>query len=225
MEVAPRCCADAQHMWRGLEVWSRLISSWRWLTTHLLKLLRTTQSALSRAPRQNIERLLADVADGQVDVVLAFANDRLYRRVEDQLRLMRALEAVGGRIVTVNDSESDPTNAGGQLTVGVLADVGAYESKLKANKWGLGDVSSDRRGGDVAVSYYQLTGFYRASSIHASMSSRLTPGRSPHSPRRWGLRISIPASMLGVNHGAGCSARRDRFDFPGPGHTSSPVFS
>jgi Resolvase, N terminal domain len=117
--------APTHSMWRGLEVWSRLISSWRWLTTHLLKLLRTTQSALSRAPRQNIERLLADVADGQVDVVLAFANDRLYRRVEDQLRLMRALDAVSGRIVTVNDSESDPTNAGGQLTVGVLADVGA----------------------------------------------------------------------------------------------------
>jgi hypothetical protein len=77
----------------------------------------------------------------------------------------------------------------------------------------------------VAVSY-SLMGFYRTSSFHASMSSRRHARRSPHRRGTQGGERE-PDFDARRNEEAGRSARRDRVDFPGPGHhTSSPrVFS
>jgi DNA invertase Pin-like site-specific DNA recombinase len=92
------------------------------------------RSAYSGRRRPEWERLLAAVKSGDVKVVIAWSNDRLYRTAEQQLRLMSAVKDAGGVIVTVKDGEDDPGSAGGRLKMQVLASVAEFESARKAER-------------------------------------------------------------------------------------------
>jgi site-specific DNA recombinase len=84
--------------------------------------------------RREWARLLEDVRSGKVQAVIAWANDRLYRKVRDQLELLEAVEASGGIIATVKDGEIDPSSASGRAVAGILANIAAMESGRKAER-------------------------------------------------------------------------------------------
>ena len=78
--------------------------------------------------------MLRDIADGRVQSVVAWANDRLYRNVQDQLDLLKAVKEAGGLIATVKDGEVDPSTAEGAMRMGILANVAEFESKRKSER-------------------------------------------------------------------------------------------
>lgn len=92
------------------------------------------KSAYSGKRRPEWSRLLDALASGEATSVVAWANDRLYRRTRDQLDLMEAVKAAGGRIVTMKDGEVDPSSAEGCMRMGILANVAEFESARKAER-------------------------------------------------------------------------------------------
>jgi site-specific DNA recombinase len=91
-------------------------------------------SAYSGKVRPAWRRLLADLEAGRIQSVIAWANDRLYRRVRDQLDLLERVQEAGGRILTVKDGELDPSSASGKMAAGILAQVAEFESARKAER-------------------------------------------------------------------------------------------
>lgn len=89
-------------------------------------------SAYSRKPRPEFERLMADVAAGQVDAVVAWATDRLYRRTTDLDRLVDGLSGV--EVATVKSGDVDLSTADGRLRARILADVAQHESEKKGER-------------------------------------------------------------------------------------------
>src|SRR5262245_33406381 len=92
------------------------------------------RSAFNGKPRPEFTRMLADLKAGHITSVVGWANDRLYRRVEDQLLLMRAVAAAGGQIYTVKDGVADPNTAEGEMRMTILASVGQFESRRKSER-------------------------------------------------------------------------------------------
>jgi site-specific DNA recombinase len=89
-------------------------------------------SAYSRRPRPEFERLMADVAAGELDAIVAWATDRLYRRTTD---LDRLVDAIGGvEVATVKSGDVDLSNADGKLRARILADVAQHESEKKGER-------------------------------------------------------------------------------------------
>jgi site-specific DNA recombinase len=103
-------------------------------------------SAYNGAERPGYRAMLQAVKDGQVGVVIAWANDRLYRRTRDQLELMEAVAAAGGTIATVKDGDLDPGTAEGRMRMGILANVAEFESGRKAERVRAGKLEAARAG-------------------------------------------------------------------------------
>jgi site-specific DNA recombinase len=91
-------------------------------------------SAYSGKVRPAWRRMLADLEAGRIQSVIAWANDRLYRRVRDQLDLIEHVADAGGMILTVKDGEMDPASASGKMAAGILAQVAEFESARKAER-------------------------------------------------------------------------------------------
>ena len=58
----------------------------------LVEYTENDQSAASERNRKVWRTMLRDIADGRVQSVVAWANDRLYRNVQDQLDLLKAVK-------------------------------------------------------------------------------------------------------------------------------------
>jgi site-specific DNA recombinase len=91
-------------------------------------------SAFSGRVRPEWDRLLAEIAAGNVTNVFAWASDRLYRRTADQLALMEAVRLAGGVIATVKDGDVDPSSAEGRMRMTILSSVAEFESSRKAER-------------------------------------------------------------------------------------------
>jgi site-specific DNA recombinase len=91
-------------------------------------------SAFSGRLRPEWERMLAEVAAGNIVNIVAWASDRLYRRTRDQLELMEAVRRAGGVIATVKDGDIDPGSAEGRMRMTILASVSEFESSRKSER-------------------------------------------------------------------------------------------
>jgi DNA invertase Pin-like site-specific DNA recombinase len=91
-------------------------------------------SAHNGKARKEWRRMLEDVRAGRASSVIAYANDRLYRSVRDQLELMEAVAASGGLIATILDGDVNPGTAEGRMRMGILANVAAFESDRKSER-------------------------------------------------------------------------------------------
>lgn len=89
-------------------------------------------SAYSRRPRPAFERLMADIAAGEIDAVVAWTSDRLYRRTTDLARLIDDLGKV--EVATVKSGDVDLSTADGRLRARILADVSEHESEKKGER-------------------------------------------------------------------------------------------
>lgn len=91
-------------------------------------------SAWSGKPRPELARLLADIEAGRVDHVAALAVDRLIRRLEERLALLRAVQGCGGLIYTALEGTYNPSSAEGKLRVNLMADLAEFESNRKSER-------------------------------------------------------------------------------------------
>lgn len=90
-------------------------------------------SAYSGKPRPEFERLMGDAAGGEFGHVIAWASDRLYRRMGD---LVRISETFAGRVDvhTVAGGDVDLDTAEGLLRAQVLGSVAEFESRRKGER-------------------------------------------------------------------------------------------
>lgn len=89
-------------------------------------------SAFSRKPRPEFERLVADIEAKEIDAVVCWATDRLYRRTTDLDRLVDVLAGI--EVATVKSGDVDLSNADGRLRARLLADVAQHESEKKGER-------------------------------------------------------------------------------------------
>ena len=78
--------------------------------------------------------MLADVASGRADVVIAWALDRLTRNRRDTVRLIEACQDAGVSIALVRGSDIDMTSPSGRLVADVLASVARAEIETKGDR-------------------------------------------------------------------------------------------
>jgi site-specific DNA recombinase len=91
-------------------------------------------SAAGRKPRPQFRALLDTVNAGKVDVVVAWALDRLARTARDRLALVEECRDAGVIIALVRGSDMDPTTPAGRLTLGVLGEVAQHEIDQKSER-------------------------------------------------------------------------------------------
>lgn len=84
-------------------------------------------SAYGDKRRPDFEDMLTLVASGQVDTVLCWHPDRLYRRVRDLVRLFEAGPNL--LIKSVQGGDIDLSNASGKMVATILASTSSYESE------------------------------------------------------------------------------------------------
>ena len=91
-------------------------------------------SAAGKRRRPAFLRLLEDVATHRVDVVVAWALDRLVRTPRDRLNLVETCRTAGVSIVLVRGSDMDLTTAAGRLFAGLLGEVAQHEIDVKSER-------------------------------------------------------------------------------------------
>ncbi len=92
------------------------------------------RSAYSGKVRPDYRRLLADVASGQLQAVVAWDPDRLYRRPDDLAEFVNVVEAAGAPVATCKAGDIDLTSANGRLVARLLGDVSAHSSEHAAER-------------------------------------------------------------------------------------------
>ncbi|WP_433787202.1 recombinase family protein [Actinomycetospora sp. CA-101289] len=91
-------------------------------------------SAAGKRRRPAFEALLGVVRAKQVDIVVAWALDRLARTARDRLALIDACRDAGVMIALARGSDIDPTTPAGRLTAGVLGEVAQHEIDAKSDR-------------------------------------------------------------------------------------------
>lgn len=91
-------------------------------------------SAKGHRLRPGFEALLAAVERGEVDVIVAWALDRLTRNRRDTLRLLEACEAAGVTIALCRGADIDMTTPAGRLVADFLSSVAAHEIAQKSDR-------------------------------------------------------------------------------------------
>lgn len=85
-------------------------------------------------PRPDFEALLDGAEDGDFDVIVAYASDRLYRTQRDLLEMTDALFDTGIRILTVLEGETDLNTADGIAQAQNRGTWSQHESHRKAER-------------------------------------------------------------------------------------------
>src|SRR5262245_54261 len=83
--------------------------------------------------RPGFERLLNTVKQGQIDAIICWHPDRLYRRMADLQRLVEITDR-GVKIRTVNGGDLDLSNATGKMLARIVGSVSEMESEHKAER-------------------------------------------------------------------------------------------
>jgi site-specific DNA recombinase len=105
-------------------------------------------SAYSGKTRPGFESLLDEIKRGEVDAVICWHTDRLYRSMKDLERLIEIAEAASISIKTVQGGELDLSTSAGRMVARILGSVARQESehmserrvrfnrqKAEAGKW------------------------------------------------------------------------------------------
>ena len=83
--------------------------------------------------RPGLQRLLADIGRGQVDVVVVYKIDRLTRSLADFAKIVERLDARGASFVSVTQSFNTTTSMG-RLTLNVLLSFAQFEREVGAER-------------------------------------------------------------------------------------------
>lgn len=91
-------------------------------------------SAYSGRARPGYTRMMADVAAGIVDAVVAYRPDRLYRRLSDLAAFVEVVKEAKAAVATVQGGDVDLTTAEGRALAGVLGVMSAREAEVMAER-------------------------------------------------------------------------------------------
>ncbi len=91
-------------------------------------------SAWSRKPRKDYQRMLADLQSGKINMVFAFAADRLHRSSEENIGFLRLAAETGFICHTYSGGPLDYATEGGKLLSKMQADIAEYESGVKSER-------------------------------------------------------------------------------------------
>ena len=83
--------------------------------------------------RPALKRLLADIAAGQIDVVVLYKIDRLTRSLSDFARIVEVLDRAGASFVSVTQAFNTTTSMG-RLTLNVLLSFAQFEREVGAER-------------------------------------------------------------------------------------------
>src|SRR5919202_1543508 len=83
--------------------------------------------------RPALQRLLADVQSGRVDVVVVYKVDRLTRVLSDFARMVEVFDAVGASFVSVMQ-QFNTTTSMGRLTLNVLLSFAQFEREVTGER-------------------------------------------------------------------------------------------
>lgn len=83
--------------------------------------------------RPALQRLLGDVADGKVDIIVVYKVDRLTRSLLDFAKLVEALDKAGTSFVSVTQSFNTTTSMG-RLTLNMLLSFAQFEREVTAER-------------------------------------------------------------------------------------------
>ncbi|MFE6969563.1 recombinase family protein [Isoptericola sp. NPDC057653] len=112
----------------------RLAAERGWDVAHVL--VDNDVSAHARKTRPNYQRLVDLLKAGEVDAVVAWHSDRLYRRLVDLEALVDLLESSAVQVATVRSGLVDLTTASGRFQARILGAANQYESEIKAERIG-----------------------------------------------------------------------------------------
>ena len=83
--------------------------------------------------RPALQRLLADVAQGRIDIIVVYKVDRLTRSLLDFARLVEALDKSGTSFVSITQSFNTTTSMG-RLTLNMLLSFAQFEREVTAER-------------------------------------------------------------------------------------------
>ncbi|MBC2666745.1 recombinase family protein [Novosphingobium flavum] len=83
--------------------------------------------------RPALQRLLGDVADGKVDIIVVYKVDRLTRSLLDFAKLVEAFDKAGTSFVSVTQSFNTTTSMG-RLTLNMLLSFAQFEREVTAER-------------------------------------------------------------------------------------------
>jgi DNA invertase Pin-like site-specific DNA recombinase len=83
--------------------------------------------------RPALQRLLADIAAGKIDIVVVYKVDRLTRSLLDFAKLVEALDTAGTSFVSVTQSFNTTTSMG-RLTLNMLLSFAQFEREVTAER-------------------------------------------------------------------------------------------
>lgn len=92
-------------------------------------------SATSGKVREHYQRMLADIAAGRINAIIAWHTDRLYRRLRDLEDLADLCNEHKIMVRTVRAGEFDLSTATGRMLAGILGSVAKGEVEIKSERW------------------------------------------------------------------------------------------
>lgn len=92
-------------------------------------------SATKTRPRPAYRRMLDDINAGEIDAIVAWQPDRLYRHPRDLEELVPIIEALRIPVQTVNAGHVDLSTSTGRMVARILGAVALQEVELKAERW------------------------------------------------------------------------------------------
>lgn len=173
---------------RQTEDCQKLAGSLDW---DIARIYTDNDMSATRGIRPGYQQLLTDIRAGNIDAILAWHPDRLYRRVTDLGELVDIAKKHDTAIATVNAGHIDLTTPTGRLVAGLLAQVATYEVEHKSERW----ARSWRQGRELGLparTGTRLYGYTRDSqvieeeaAIARRMAADLLSGISLHATSRW----------------------------------------
>lgn len=88
----------------------------------------------TKGPRPAFDELLDGIRAGDIDTIVCWHTDRLYRRVSDLVDLVELAEKHSLKIVTVKGGDLDLTTPAGRMIAGMLGHAAAYEVQHKSER-------------------------------------------------------------------------------------------
>lgn len=85
--------------------------------------------------RPGYETMLEAIETGAINAVIAWAPDRIYRRITDLEHLIKIIEAHGVQVATVKAGELDLGSAYGRMIARILGSIANGEGEIKAERW------------------------------------------------------------------------------------------
>jgi DNA invertase Pin-like site-specific DNA recombinase len=183
-----------------------LVSSLGWEVGHVLT--DNDVSAFTGRRRPAYERLLALIESGEIDAVVAYHTDRLYRRLVDLIHLTDVLKAHPVEVRTVMAGHIDLSTASGRFNAHILGAAAEHESARTGERIMLSQSQSRRKGrahggrrpyGYERTAQGELTLVPEEATIVREMAERLLAGDSQFQIALDLNRRGVPTSRPGAN--------------------------